>query len=414
MRKKWLTGLWRHPEFVKLWGSFTITSFGAQITNLALPLTAALLLNASALQMGILIALETLPFALISLFAGVWVDRLRKLPLIIWTDIGRGIVLLAIPLVYWWGKLSIEILYIVGFLCGVMNVIGGTAAQVFLANMVGRDRLVEANSKVAFGQTSADLVGPGLAGLLIQWLTAPFAILLDAISFFVSGWMLRHIRSKDEPTSSGQNIWQEIGAGLKLVWRNPVLRSLAWTVAIWQLLHHMYLVVIILFATREIGLSAGMVGMVYMLSGLGCLLGALWTASNNQRFGVGPMTVSGLFATALAWQIFSLTGGPYGLALAELGLGMLLFGFGATSFTINYLSLRQAITPDALLGRMTASMRFLTVAVAPVGSLLGGVLGSLLGLRATLMIVGVSGLLLVGLAMTLTPMRKVRELPTPE
>src|SRR6266853_2006231 len=223
-------GLWRSRDFRKLWLSLTITSFGAQITNLALPLTAALLL-----------------------------DRVRKLPVIIVADIGRGIALLAIPIAAWLGSLSIEILFAIGFLCGVQNVVGGAAYQVLLAQMAGRKRLVEANAKVALGETSAALIGPGLAGGLIHVLTAPFAIALDAITFFVSALMLRRIVARnDVPNpSTGTGIWIEIGEGLKLVWQNRTLWGLAWLAGTWQFLHHMQIAVLILFATREIGLSAG-------------------------------------------------------------------------------------------------------------------------------------------------------------
>ena len=187
-------GLWRSPDFLKLWTSLTITAFGAQVTNLALPLTAALLLHATPFQMGVLVALETLPFALVSLHAGVLLDRVRKLPIVIAADIGRGVALLAIPVAAFTDTLSIEILYVVGFFCGVQNVVGGAAYQVLLAQMAGRDRLVEANAKVTLGETSSALVGPGLAGGLIQALTAPFAIVLDAITFFFSAFLLRRIR----------------------------------------------------------------------------------------------------------------------------------------------------------------------------------------------------------------------------
>src|SRR3989442_9115203 len=187
-------GLWRSPDFRKLWTSLTITAFGAQITNLALPLTAALLLHATPFQMGVLVALETLPFALGSLHAGVLLDRVRKLPIVIAADFGRLLALLAIPVAAFAHMLSIEILYAVGFLCGVQNGVGGAAYQVLLAQLAGRKRLVEANAKITLGETSSALVGPGIAGLLIQALTAPFAILLDAATFFVSALMLRRGR----------------------------------------------------------------------------------------------------------------------------------------------------------------------------------------------------------------------------
>ncbi len=406
-------GLWRSKDFRRLWYSLTITSFGAQVTNLALPLTAALLLHATPLQMGILIALETLPFALVSLHAGVLLDRVRKLPIVIATNLARGGALLAIPAAAFTDLLSIEILYAVGFFCGVQNVVGGAAYQVLLAKLAGRDRLVEANAKIALGETSAALVGPGLAGGLIQWLTAPFAILLDAVTFLLSALLLRNVRAPEDVPHEGPHgsMWAEIVEGLKLVWSNRTLIALAWLSALWQFLHHMQIAVLILFATRELSLSAGAIGLTYMFGGLGCVIAAAFAERLTARFGVGPVIVHGLILTALAWQAFGLIGGPVWVATLLLGLAMFVFDFGGVLYGINYLALRQAITPDRLLGRMTATMRFLTVAAAPVGSLVGGVLATGIGLRATLLTVGALGLALSAAAVLWSPVRRHRTLP---
>jgi len=406
-------GLWRAPDFRKLWLSLTITSFGAQITNLALPLTAALLLHATPLQMGILIALETLPFALVSLHAGVMLDRVRKLPIVIFSDIARGVALLLIPLAAFTDRLSMEILYIVGFFCGVQNVIGGAAHQVLLALLAGRKRLVEANAKIALGETSAALVGPGVAGALIQLLTAPFAILFDAFTFLFSAWLLRGVKAEaDVPHAGPKNsVGAEIVEGLRLVARDRTLFALAWMSGLWQFLHHMQIAVLILFATRDLQLSAGAIGLTYAFGGLGCVLGAALAERLSARFGIGPIIVHGLVLTALAWQAFGLIAGPVWVATVLLGLAMLVFDFGGVLYGINYLSLRQAITPDRLLGRMTATMRFLTVSAAPVGALVGGALATWIGLRATLLTVGALGLLLSGAAMIWSPVRAHRRLP---
>ena len=406
-------GLWRNPEFVKLWGSLTITAFGAQITNLALPLTAAVLLHATPWQMGVLVALETLPFALVSLHAGVLIDRVRKLPIVIAADIGRGVALLAIPIAAFTGSLTIEILYAVGFLCGVQNVVGGAAYQVLLAQMAGRNRLVEANAKVALGETSSALVGPGLAGGLIQLVTAPFAIVLDALTFFGSALMLRRIRIPHDVPDPGPrpSVMTEIHEGLKLVWNNRTLQALAWLAGLWQILHHMQIAVLILFATRELGLSAGAIGLAYVFGGLGCVLASAFAQRLSMRFGVGPIIVHGLALTALGWQMFGLISGPVWFATLVLGCAMLMFDFGAVLYGINYLALRQAITPDRLLGRMTATMRFLTVAAAPLGSLVGGALATAIGLRGTLLTVGVLGILLVVGTVLWSPVRRHREMP---
>ena len=406
-------GLWLSADFRKLWMSLTITAFGAQVTNLALPLTAALLLHATPMQMGILVALETLPFALFSLHAGVLLDRVRKLPVIIAADVTRGIALLAIPITAWLDLLSMPILFGVGFFCGIQNVVGGAAYQVLLTQMAGRKRLVEANAKTALGETSAALIGPGLAGGLIHALTAPFAITLDALTFFLSALMLRRVRAPSDVPRSGSNegVWHEIAEGLKLVWGNRTLWALAWLAGSWQFLHHMQIAVLILFATRDLGLSAGGVGLMYVCGGLGCVLASASAERLSARFGVGPVIVQGLILTAFGWQAYGLVGGPPSIALPLLGVAMLVFDFGAVLYGINYLSLRQAITPDRLLGRMTATMRFLTVAMAPLGSLVGGALATQIGLRATLLTVGGLGLLLAAAAALWSPVRRHHDLP---
>ena len=408
-------GLWLSRDFRRVWASLTLTSFGAQITNLALPLTAALLLSATPMQMGILVALETLPFALVSLHAGVLLDRVRKLPVAIALDVWRGVALMAIPVSAWFGVLSIEILFVVAFLCGVTNVVGGAAYQVLLAQMAGRKRLVEVNAKISLGEQSSALVGPGIAGVLINVLTAPFAIAVDALTFFVSALMLRKLEAKnDVPHVRGEgSVWHEIGEGLKLVRGTPTLRGLAWLAGLWQLLHQMQIAVLILFAARELDLSPGTIGLVYVAGGLGCLLASALAERLSVRFGVGPVIVHGLILTALAWQAFGLIGGPAWVATLALGAALLVFNFGAVLYAINYLALRQAITPDRLLGRMTATMRFLTVAVAPLGALAGGALASAIGLRATLLTVGVLGLILCIGAVFWSPVRRHRKLPAP-
>ena len=407
-------GLWLSRDFRKLWASLTVTSYGTQITNLALPLTAALLLHATPMQMGILVALETLPFALFSLHAGVVLDRVRKLPVVIAADLGRGLALIAIPVAAWFDSLSIELLFGVGFLCGVQNVVGGAAYQVLLAQMAGRKRLVEANAKTALGETSAALIGPGLAGGLIHALTAPFAIAVDACSFFVSALMLRRIEAKsDVPHARGETgIWREIGEGLRLVWENRTLRALAWLAGLWQFLHHMQIAVLILFATRQLSLSPGAIGFAYACGGLGCVLASAFAERLSRRFGVGSAIVHGLMLTAVGWQAFALLGGTGTAAMLALGGAMLVFDFGAILYAINYLALRQAITPDRLLGRMTATMRFLTVAAAPLGALVGGALATAIGLRGALLTVAALGIGLAAAAVLWSPVRRHRVLPT--
>lgn len=407
-----LTGLWRNADFLKLWGSLTITHFGGQITFLALPLAAALTLQASALQIGVLTALEALPYPLFGLLAGVLVDRSRKLPVIIWADVGRGLALAAVPLAAWLGALSMDVLYVVGFLVGTGTVVGWPAYQVFMTERVGRENLVEANSKIGISDSASQLVGPGIAGALIQWLTAPVAILFDAASFFLSAWMLRGIRGapSDAPKHAATSVYAEIREGLVAVWSDPVLRTLAWSLAVWQIFRHAYVAVVILFAARELGFSAGHVGALFVLAGLGSLAAAGAAQPLNARHGFGATLLGALAGTGIAWLIVGASAGGPVLASATFGLGIFLLDFCAMTFFINYLTLRQTVTPDRLLGRVTATMICLTVSTAPLGALAGGWIGEHWGLRASILLAGVGALALVPVIAWASPIGGMREL----
>ena len=413
---RWLTGLWRNPDFVKLWTSLTMVHFGGQITVLALPLTAALVLNASPLEVGILTALEALPFPLFGLFAGVLVDRMRKLPLIIACDVGRGLALLAIPVCAWFGVLSMPVLYVAGFLVGLLTVIGWPAYQVFMTERVGRDHLVEANAKIGVADSAAQLIGPGIAGALVQWLTAPIAIFCDAVSFFVSAWLLRGIppRESDAPKAGNRNVKAEIVEGLRTIWENRTLRALVWAIATWQVFRHAWLAIVVLFAARELGFSAGVVGVTFMTAGIGSLAAAGVVAPLNKRFGMGRTMLGGITGTGLAWLVMGSAMGPPWLAGILFAGGMFMLDLGAMIFFINYLSIRQAATPDRILGRVTATMICLTVSTAPLGAVAGGWVAEHLGLRVAMLCCGVGCLMLAPLITWLSPIASMHDLPQPQ
>ena len=414
--RRWFTGLWLSPDFRKLWGSLTIVHFGGQITFLALPLTAAIMLNASPFEVGVLTALEALPYPLFGLFAGVLVDRMRKLPVIIASDVGRGLALLTIPVCAWWGVLTMEVLYVAGFMLGLLTVIGWPAYQVFMTERVGRENLVEANAKIGVADSAAQLVGPGLAGALIQWLTAPIAILLDAFSFFLSAWMLRGIppRETDRPKAVPRSIGVEIREGLMVIWENRVLRALVWAIALWQVFRHAFIAIVVLYAARELGFSAGHVGALFMVAGLGSLAAAGVTAVLNRRYGMGPVMLAGIAATGVAWLVMGAAHGSFWTASIAFGAGLFLLDLGAMIFFINYLTLRQAVTPDRLLGRVTATMICLTVSTAPIGGLAGGWVAEHYGLRTAMLLAGAGALLLAPLVTWLSPLARMRELPAPQ
>jgi len=408
----WRTGLWRNRDFLKLWGSLSITHFGAQITTLALPLTAALVLHASPFEMGVLVALEALPFTLFGLFAGVIVDRFPKLPIIIWADAGRGLALLTVPVCAWAGWLSMPVLYIAGFTVGLGGVLGWPAYQVFMTERVGRGNLVEANAKMAMSDSAAQLVGPGIAGALMHWLTAPFAILADAIAFFCSALLLRGIgpAASDAPKHSGEHFWADIREGLHAIWHNRTLRSLAWALAAWQIFRFAFLAVVVLFATRDLGFSPGRIGAVFMMAGIGSLAAAWAVTPLNRRFGVGPTMLGGLLGTGIGWTVIGLATGPLLAASLVFGLGLFLLDLGAMVFFINYLVLRQSVTHDRLLGRVTATMICLTVSTAPLGGLAGGWIAEHAGLRATILLAGLGAIVLAPLVAWRSPLARLRSL----
>ncbi|MEO5676212.1 MAG: MFS transporter [Usitatibacter sp.] len=414
--RRWFTGLWLSRDFRKLWGSLTIVHFGGQITFLALPLTAALVLNASPFEVGVLIALEALPYPLFGLFAGVLVDRMRKLPIMIASDIGRGLALLTIPICAWFGVLNMAILYVAGFLVGLLTVIGWPAYQVFMTERVGRENLVEANAKIGVADSAAQLVGPGIAGALIQWLSAPIAILLDAFSFFLSAWMLRGIppSETDRPKSVPTSLRADIREGLVVIWQNRTLRALVWAIGLWQVFRHAFIAIVVLFAARELGFSAGRVGVLFMVAGLGSLAAAGVTATLNTRFGMGPVMLGGIAATGVAWLVMGAAGGSPWTASLIFGGGLFLLDLGAMIFFINYLTLRQAVTPDRLLGRVTATMICLTVSTAPLGGLAGGWVAEHYGLRTAMLLAGAGALLLAPLVTWFSPLARMRELPGPQ
>jgi len=405
-------GLWRNGDFVRLWVSLTLTHFGGQITLLALPLTAALLLQASAFEMGILTALESIPFALFGLFAGVLVDRAPKLPIIVWADLARGAALLAVPIAAWLGLLTMSVLYVVGFLIGIGAVFGWPAYQVFMTERVGRERLAEANAKIGISDSAAQLVGPGLAGALIQWLTAPFAILVDALSFFLSALILRGIPrdASDAPKMRARGVAAEIAEGLATIWRNRTLRALTWSISVWQLFRHAYFAIVVLCAARELGFSPGRVGALWMAAGLGMLAATGAVAPLNRRYGFGPTLLLGLLGTGVAWLVIGAAGGGLGLASLIFGFGLAALDFSGMVFFINYLTLRQAAAPDAMRGRVIATMICLTVASAPLGGLAGGWIAEHAGLRAPMFFSGAGALLLVLVAACTTPLLRLRSL----
>ncbi|MGI8857146.1 MAG: MFS transporter [Thermomicrobiales bacterium] len=408
-----VTGLWRHANFLRLWTGQTISQFGSQITLLALPLTAALTLHATPAEMGILSAAETAPFLLVGLFAGVWVDRLRRRPILLITDCARGVLLLAIPLAALLDALTIGLLYAVAFLVGILTVFFDVAYQSFLPALVGRAQLVEGNSKLEVSRSAAQIVGPGIAGGLVQLITAPLAIIVDATSFLISALFLVFVRVPEPasaPRAERQTVWKDIGEGLGVVFRNPLLRAIAGCTATGNLFSNIVQAVYILYVTRQLGLSAGVIGAIFAIGSIGFLAGALLAGRVARWIGLGPTIVSSILFGCFGMILIPVANGPATLAVPLLVIAQFAAAFGSPIYNINQVSLRQAITPDHLLGRMNATMRFLVWGTLPIGALIGGALGGAIGLRPTL-VIGVIGQFSAFLWVFFSPVRTLREQP---
>ena len=410
-----LTGLWRHPDFVKLWTGQTISLVGSQVTFLALPLTAVLVLNATPAQMGFLTAAGALPSLLVGLFAGVWVDRRRRRPILIATDLGRAALLLLIPAAALLGVLRIEYLYAVAFLVGALGLFFEVAHHSFLPSLVGREQLVEGNSKLEISDSVAEIVGPGLAGGLVQLVTAPIAIAVDAISFLISALFLGLIRTPEpapKPPDEQQNILGEAVDGLSLVSRNALLRAIAGSMSTLHLFNSVLEAVFVLYVTRELGIGPGLLGLIFASGSVGFLIGALLPGWVTRRFGLGSGIIGGLLLVGLSDLLIPLVGGSVVMVVRILVLmaAQFFFGLGLTIFNIGQVSVRQAVTPDHLLGRMNATLSFIAAGSVPLGGLLGGGLGEMIGLRPTLVLAALGEMLAV-LWLILSPIRSLREQP---
>jgi len=405
--------LLRDAVYRRLWTSILCSSLGGQITLLALPLTAAVLLDATPTQMGLLQALEVLPFALFCLPAGVLLDRVRKLPVYIGGEAMMALAVVSVPMAAYFGVLDMMWLYVVGFIIGTVHTTAGSAAQIVLTQVVPRERLVEAHAKNALASSGADVAGPGVAGLLIKLVGAPMALVVDALMLAGSVFILRGIRVHEElPPRKAQNFWAELKDGLRFVRDRQLLVSMAILMASWNLFHNAALVVQILLATRELRMQPQTVGWSYVAIGVGTVLASILGTRISRRLGPGPCLVLGYSLCGLAWlQLALAPAGPWGV----LSFAFMLFtwGVGAVLMFINFLSLRQAVTPAPMLGRMTSTVRWLILLPAAPGALLGGWLGEHLGLRAALGFAGVGCALMAVWAWNHPVLRSVRELPRP-
>ena len=410
--------LWRHRDFMKLWTGQTISQLGDEVTQLAIPLVAALTLDVSPFEFGLLAVLQFLPFILLTIPAGVWVDRMRRRPILIGANVGRAVLLTSIPLAFLGGWLTIWQLYVVAFAIGCLEVFFDVAYQSYLPSVVERDRLVEGNAKLELSVSATSFIGPGVAGFLAELVRPAIAILFDAASYVGSILLLLLIRRPETPpeahdpaTGPRPSMRQEAAEGLRYVLGHRYLRYIAACTGTLNLFGNIGGAILLLYVVQELGLTAGTIGIVLSIGNLGVLAGALLSERIGRWIGVGPTIVWSAFFSSFA--LIAVAIAPRDAPVPFLIAGGFIGSVTAVVYNVNQVSLRQAITPDRMLGRMNATMRFIVWGTIPIGALVGGVLGGVIGLQATIW-VGAIGAFLGFLPVLLSPVRSLQEIPPSE
>ncbi len=402
--------LWRNRPFLRLWLAQAASGIGNRITGLAIPLTAAVTLDATPRQMAALVVAGQLPDLLFGLVAGAWVDRRRRRPLLVGADLGRAVLLAAIPMAAIGGHLSFALLWGVAFGSALLNLVFTLASVAVLPSIVRHEQLVDANSKLAMSDSVLTLVGPGFAGALVQAVGAPKAIIGDCLSYLASAWSLGGIgRREPEPrrARARPSLRAEIGEGLRALVHTPLLTTLAVSMGVIVVAGAVQQTVLILYLTRDLGLSPATIGIISTATGAGALVGAALAARCARWFGIGTTMIGGAsleVVSMLAIPAADFT--PW--VRPTLAASAALSGLAFSLFGITQSSLRQRITPVHLLGRVTAARRFLIFCMAPVGAVLGGFLGERIGLAPTLVV----GAAIAGggvLIMLASPIRQLRE-----
>jgi MFS family permease len=408
-------GLWSHPDFLKLWTGQTISEFGSQISGLAVPLLAAISLHASPFEFSLLGVLGFMPFILFALPAGVWVDRLRRRQILIVCDAARAALLAVIPLLWALDVLEIWHLLVLQFVIGVFTVFFDVAYQSYLPALIEREHLVDGNSKLQLTVGVSQVAGPSVAGALIAAVTAPYAILVDAVSFVGSTMFMvgmRHRENTPEHTAgeARPKMWPQVKEGLDWVVKHPWLRAIAACTGTSNFFSSLAFSIIVLYMVRTLELSAFAIGFVFAVGSAGSIVAAILTNRLSRGIGVGPTIVSTIAFSSLSGLLIPLA--PKSFPLPFLMLANAAFGFGAVAYNITQVSLRQAITPERLQGRMNAAMRWIVWGTIPLGSLLGGGLATWFSLRTAIW-VGVLGQMFAFVPVLFGGIPRIREIPEP-
>ena len=383
------SSLWRHRAFMLLWSGETISQTGAQISLVVVPLTAITILHAGPTEVGLLTALQYAPVVLITLFAGVWLDRHRRRPVLIATNLARFLLIMLIPLGYLTGLLSLGLLYVVTFAVGLLTAVADVAYVVYLSTLVSRDQLIEANAKLEATYAIAQIGGPGIGGVLVQLVTAPVALVANAGTCLLAALAFLGIRKPEvieKPELDRRPLRAEIADGLRAILGHRVLRLLAVQAAVFNLFEQIVLTLYLLFGVRELHLGAGELGIILTAASIGGLIGALVAGRAAAVIGTGRCIVGSMVVSAAGLVVVPFAPATKVLAIVVLITGFVVYGFGLGIFSVHSLSVRIALSPAGQLGKITATFRLIIYGTIPIGALLAGVLGNQFGIRAAILL----------------------------
>lgn len=405
--------LWQNTNFMKFWMGESISLFGSQITLLALPLVAVLVLNANAEQLGWLRFLETAPYLLFPLLFGVWVDRHQKRPLMIVANVTRGILIAFVPLLAFLHLLNLVPLYLISFIVGIFTVLYDLCWLSFVPALVSKEHLMGANSRVTTSASAAEVAGPGLAGGLVQLLTAPLALLLDSLSYIVSVILLLSIRHQEPLPEEKQetSLLMDMREGFRFVWSNTYIRILAFQAGVWNFCYAIVDIAFLLYAIHQVGFTPGVLGIIYAVGAVGGVLGSTIANTLARRFPLGPMICATFTLGSVPFLLLpALTGSQRVLAII-FTMVFFLVRTALGIYAVQSTSLRQAVTPPVLMARMNAILRLISYGGGTFGPLAAGFLGTWIGARASLWVASI-GFLLALVPLFLSPVRRMRVFPS--
>ena len=402
--------LFINDSFALFWAGQTVSTLGAQVTAFAVPLLAAITLHATAFQMGLLRAAEFAPFLLFTLPAGVWADYGIRRWLMIAANLIRGVFITAVPLAVFLGWMHLGVLYFVMFVMGSLKTIFEMAYQTYVPEIVPRERLVNANSKIMMSYALGQSVGPGFGGIMVEFLGAPMAVLTDATTYFLSAICLLKIKHRETRTRlRRESLFRQIAGGFRFVTEERYIRSLLWLVTANNFFQNAVMAILVLYATRELGMRPGLFGVTVSIGGLGAVMGAFGAEQLGRRFGPGPFVIFSATVVAIAALCFPLVNTGDFLGVVSLAATYFVLSAGNSSITVFAWTIRQTLTPSAVLGRMNGAFRFLVTGIMPFGAFFGGWLGETIGIRPTLIVSGIA-LILIAASGRFTPLMQLKSL----